>query len=277
MVGRRVLALLVTVCLGHVLLISAQVQSKSGLPVIEAVAFDLFARIQRVTGGAADTGSGVWSHYFALSGAARENETLRQRIVELEGKIQQQQALVSQSRTLEESLALRAQSTEPMIAARVSAGNPAPGALTVTIDRGSADGVTTDLAVLGAQGVVGRVIGPVSSRAALVQLLVGRNAAAAVVFERSRAGGMMVGGSPDGMLRGEYVPVLADIQAGERVTTSGQDNIYPPGFLVGTVERVNRISSAEREIVVRPATDFSNVSIVLVVLGRPQTPGGGGS
>lgn len=274
MVARRVLVLLVTVSLGHILLISAQVQSKSGLPVIEAVAFDLFARVQRLTGGIADTGSSIWSHYFALSGAAKENEELRRRILELEGQVQQQRAVVDQTRTLERLLAVREEFSGPMVAARVTAGNPAPGALTVTIDRGTADGVSADLAVLGTRGVVGRVIGPVSAHAALVQLLIGRNAAAAVVFERSGAGGMMVGGSADGMLRGEYVPILADIQAGERVTTSGQDGIYPPGFLVGTVERVSR-SGIDREIVVRPATDFSSIDLVLVSLSRPASLGGG--
>ena len=277
MVDRRVLFLLVTVSLGHVLLISAQVQSRSGLPLIEAVAFDLFARIQGVTGGVADTGSNIWSHYFALRGAARENAELRQRILELQGQLQQQQAHVAQTRTLEDLLAVRSRSADPMVAARVTAGNPAPGALTVTIDRGSADGVTADMAVIGPRGVVGRVIGPVSTHAALVQLLVGRNAAAAVTFERSGAGAMMVGGSADGLLRGEYVPVLADIQPGERVVTSGQDRIYPPGYLVGTVERVSRTSGPERDVAVKAATDFSNIDIVLVVLARPAPAGGGGS
>jgi rod shape-determining protein MreC len=121
------------------------------------------------------------------------------------------------------------------------------------------------MAVVGARGVIGRVIGPVTGRSALVQLLTGRNAAAAVVFERSGAGAMVIGGAADGLLRGEYVPPIADIQVGERVTTSGQDGIYPGGFLVGTVERVARVG-AEREIAVRPAADFSRLDLVLVVL-----------
>jgi rod shape-determining protein MreC len=157
------------------------------------------------------------------------------------------------------------------------AGAASPGALTVTIDRGSDDGVAADMAVVGARGIVGRVIGPVSPHAALVQLLIGRNAAAAVTFERSGTGAMMVGGSADGLLRGEYVPILADIQVGERVTTSGQDQVYPPGFLVGTVERVAKSGPTDREVLVRPATDFSHIELVLVVLPGTSAPAGGGS
>lgn len=270
MIGRRVLALLLTVLLGHVLLISAQVQSKNGLPLIQTIAFDGFARIQGVTSGTADTGRGVWAQYIALGGVARENDALRARIVELEGALQHEKAVGAQARSLEALLALRSRSAGTMLAARVVAGSPAPGTLTVTIDRGSDDGVAVDMAVIGTHGVVGRVVGPVTARAALVQLLIGRNAAAAGTFARSGAGGMMLGGFADGLLHSAYVPVLADIETGEPVMTSGQDAIYPPGFLIGTVERVLPVKGAERVILVRPATDFSHVDVVLVVMTRSE-------
>jgi rod shape-determining protein MreC len=70
--------------------------------------------------------------------------------------------------------------------------------------------------------------------------------------------------------------VLADVQPGERVVTSGQDGIYPAGFLVGTVSEVLAAGTAERQILVQPAVDFSHVDLVLVVLGpAPDTEGGG--
>jgi rod shape-determining protein MreC len=262
--SRRTLTLLVVVCLGHVLLISAQVQSRSGLPVIQAVAFGGFAGVQRATAGVTDAVGSGWTNYFALRGAARENAALRQRILDLEATVQQQQALVGRTRSLEAALGLKARTPDTMAAAEVIAGNPAPGALTVTINQGSADGLAPDMAVVGARGVVGRIIEPMAPHAATVQLVVGRTAAVAVVFERSQAGGMATGGQTDGLLRAEFVPVLADVQAGERVTTSGQDGIYPPGFPVGLVERVSG-SGPDREIVIRPAMDFSHIDIVLVV------------
>jgi rod shape-determining protein MreC len=162
-----------------------------------------------------------------------------------------------------------------MLAARVIAGNPTPGSLTVTIDRGSDDGVDVDMAVISAQGVVGRVIAPLAPRAALVQLLIGRNAAAGVIFEKSQTGGLVTGGAVDPPLRAEYVPASATIPVGEKVFTSGQDGIYPIGYRVGTVERVRGEDGPDREIAVRPAVDFSHIDIVLVVLSRPPRPPGG--
>lgn len=275
MTDRRTLALLVTLCVGQVLLISAQVQSRDGLPVVQVVAFDAFARIQRITGGITDTIGGIWGGYFGLRGVARENAALRQQVLEMAADLQQQRAIAAHTRSLEDILGLKPQIPVPTIAARVMAGNVSPGTLTVAIDRGSADGVTADMAVLGASGVVGRVISPVARHAATVQLLVDGNAAAAVVFERSQAGGLAMGGQTDGTLVAEFVPVLADVQAGERVITSGQDGIYPAGFLVGTVESVTGAGSPDRTIRIRPATDFSYVDIVLVVVTRPAAVEGG--
>lgn len=277
MIRRRTLTLFVVVCLGHVLLISAQVQSRTGLPVIESVAFGAFAGVQRMTAGMADAVRNGWTNYFALRGAARENAALRQRILDLEAAVQQQEAMVGRTRGLEATLGLKQSLADPTVTAEVIAGNPSPGSLTVTINRGTSDGIAEDMAVIGSRGVVGRIIRPVAPNAATVQLIVGRAAAVAVSFERSNAGGMATGGAADGLLRAEYVPVLADVQPGEKVVTSGQDGIFPQGFLVGTVDRVARGSGPDREIAIRPAVDFSHVDIVLVVARAPfraPPPGG---
>jgi|SoiMethySBSTD1v2_1073268.scaffolds.fasta_scaffold02168_9 rod shape-determining protein MreC len=276
MFRHRTLFLLVVMCLGHVLLISAQVQSKSGMPVIEDVAFGAFSGVQKLTASLADSVRSLWTNYFALRGAARDNENLRRRILELEAQLQEQQALSGRTRALEDALGLRQSQASPTIAARVIAGSPSPNALTVTIDRGSDDGIGPDMAVIGAKGIIGRVISPVAPRAATVQLLIDRNAGASVVFERSQAGGMVTGGAGNPPLRAEFVPPLADIQPGERVTTAGQDGIYPAGFVVGTVETVTRGATAtDRRIGIRPAVDFSYLDVVLVVITPPAVLGSG--
>jgi rod shape-determining protein MreC len=270
LIRHQTFSLLIVICLGHVLLISAQVQSKSGMPLLEAMAFGGFSRVQKVTVGLTDAVGHTWTNYFALRDAARESEALKQRIVELEAAVQEQQALAGKTKSLEEVLSLKQTVPSPTLAARVIAGNPSPGSYTVTIDRGSADGVAPDMAVIAARGVVGRVINPIATHAATVQLLIDRLAGVAVTFERSKAGGMVVGSAADPPFRAEYVPVLADVKSGDRVLTSGQDGIYPDGFVVGTVEAVTRGAGADRDILIRPAVDFSHIDVVLVVLKTPE-------
>lgn len=270
MIDRRTLVLFVTLCLGQVLLVSAQVQAPGEVSLLRVAAFDVFARVQRATGAVTTTIGGLWSGYFGLRGAARENIALREQLRQLSVEVQEQRAIASQARALEEMLGLKAVVPLETVAARVVAGNVAPGRLTVTIDKGASSGVAPDMAVLGVDGVVGRVLAPVTDQAATVQLLVDGNAAAAVVFERSRAAGIAFGGQADGTLRADFVPVLADVRVGEQVTTSGLDGIYPAGFPVGTVESVTGAGSPSRSIRIRPATDFSYLPVVLLVR---ETPG----
>jgi rod shape-determining protein MreC len=109
-----------------------------------------------------------------------------------------------------------------------------------------------------------------------VQVLVGFRAAAAATLERSGAGGLIAGGeggAGDPLMRLDYVSNLVDVQPGERVFTSGQDGIYPPGFPIGTVLDT-RPGAAFRRITVRPAVDVTRLDVVLVVLAKPGEDAG---
>src|SRR5438034_5866512 len=100
MQGRRVGYVFLMISLGHVLLISAQVQSKSGLPVLEMVAFGGFAKVQRSLAVTTDGVRSLWTNYFALRGVARENEALKLRNLELEGQLQEVEALAANTHAL---------------------------------------------------------------------------------------------------------------------------------------------------------------------------------
>jgi rod shape-determining protein MreC len=278
-IRRRTGVLLCVGTMGHIFLISVQVQSKSGVPVLQAVTFGLFARVQ---GGTAAVIYGVrnfWGSYIGLRGVRAENKALRKQVADLEVRLQQQRALASRSTRLQELMGLQTSTTLPTIAADVIAGNPNPGMRTITIGRGSADGVQKDMAVIAPTGVVGRIIGEPAAHAAQVQLLIDRYAAAGALTERTRAGGMVVGVDGDPPFTMELVSNLADVQAGDTVVASGVDGIYPKGFTIGRVESADRGSALYRTITVRPSVDFSSLEEVLVVLvpARLANPDGGGT
>lgn len=266
--------LLLAIMIGHVILISAQVQSKSGVRVLDAVAFAVFSRIQNGAAGIVGSTRNVWGNYVGLRGARAENESLRAQVAELEVRLQEQRALAARTVKLQELLALKTQTSLPTIAAEVIAGNPNPGMRTVTIDRGSADGVQANMAVIASKGIVGRIVGVPAAHAARVQLLIDRDAAAGALIERTRAGGMIVGSDSDPPLRMELVSNLADVKPGDVVVASGVDGIFPKGHPIGTVESAERGNGLYMSIGVRPTVDFSGLEEVLVVLvpARPATP-----
>ena len=252
------------VMLGHVILISAQVNSRAGVPVLEAVTFGVFAEVQRATSTVVSGVRGVWNGYLGLRHVKEENEALKRQLDEAQIALQGQRALADRSRGLERLLGLRDQSALMTVAADVIGASATPDFRTITIDKGTGDGLRPNLAVIAPAGVVGRVVVP-SSRAAKVQLLIDRNAAAGAVVERSRAQGLAIGGGED-LLEMTYVSETADIVAGDQVMTSGIDGIYPKGFAIGRVERVEKNGGAYKKIVVRPAVDFRALEEVLIVL-----------
>ena len=180
--------------MAQVLLVSAQVQTKSGVRALQAVTFEVFSRVEFGTASVVNGVRNVWGNYIGAArreGGERRPQAPRwrswrcscSRSTRWRRGPQQLQALMD----------LKSQATLPTLAAEVIAGNPDPVMRTVTIDRGSADGVLADMAVIAPGGIVGRVIGPVAQHAARVQLIIDRNAAAGALTERTRAGGMVVG------------------------------------------------------------------------------------
>jgi rod shape-determining protein MreC len=267
------------VLVGHVILISAQVQSRSGVRVLEAVVFGVFSRVQGVTAGGINGVRGAWGEYFALRGVREENEALRHRLAELEVRLQEERALAARTRQLEELLTLQTGTELPTLAARIIAGNPNPGVRTVTIDRGSADGVQENMSVIAPSGIVGRVIGPLAAHAARVQFLIHGSAAAGALIERTRVAGMVIGVDRDPPMMMELVSNLADVEPGDLIVASGVDGIYPRGFAIGRIETARRGPGLYQDITVRPTVDFARLEEVLVVLvparGVTSLPDGG--
>jgi rod shape-determining protein MreC len=253
----------------HVVLISAQVNTASGLPVLQVVTFGSFSEVQRGTMAIFDGVRGMWSGYVALQEVQQENTALKQELQTLQVRLQQERAEAQRTDNLRQLLELRERAQLDTVAAEVIAGAANTDFRTVTIDKGTSEQLATDMAVISPAGVVGRVILP-SRRASMVQLLIDRNAAAGALIERTRVQGVVVG-IGDGLLRMQYVPGTADVKTGDLVVTSGIDGIYPKGFVIGTIDHADRGIGAYHEIVIRPAVDFTRLEEVLIVRTPPAS------
>jgi len=258
--------LVLAVVLAHVILISVQVNAAPGTSVLQSVTFGAFTELQRWVASGRDGVVDMWSGYVGLRSVRKENLRLNAEISGLRLELQEQRALAHQTRSLERLLELRETVALPTLSARVIAADSTPYFRTLTVDRGRDNGVRTDLAVIAPAGVVGRVVGDPSSRAAQVQLLIDRNAAAGALVERTRAPGVVVGTDDSTLLMMEYVSNLEDVRVGDEIVTSGIDGIYPKGFRIGKVADVEEGVGLYQLIHVEPIVDFSQLEDVLVVL-----------
>ena len=269
--------LFAAIVVSHIILISAQVTTKHGVPVLQEVTFGTFAEMQRGATSAFKSARESWQNYFALQQIRQANERLQQEVAQLRVSLEQERGVAQQTRTLQQLLDLRSATGFTTAAAMVIGSGADPEFRTITIDKGTQDGLRADMAVMAPAGVVGRIL-MATGRAAKVQLIIDRDAGAGVVVERSRVGGLVTGvgsseelGFKAGLIDLKYVPGSADVKKGDRVVTSGIDGIYPKGLPVGEIQSAERVGGDWR-IRVKPAVDFAALEAVLVVLNAPEAP-----
>ena len=136
----------------------------------------------------------------------------------------------------------------------------------IFINRGTLQGVVAGAPVVNESGVLGQVT-EVYPLSAVVTLLTDRDAAIPVLNTRTQQRGAAFGGAEGGTaLELRFMAGNADVQAGDALTTSGVDGVYPPGLPVARVARVDRRSDAGfARIVLAPMVALDNLRHMLVL------------
>src|SRR5262249_48700346 len=141
--------------------------------------------------------------------------------------------LASENRRLRELLKLTPDPAATFITARVIASSGGAYVRSLMVRAGSANGVARGQAAVAGEGLVGRV-SEVGSRAARVILVTDLNSRVPVVVEGSQQRAMLTGDNSERpFLR--YLDTSAQLKVGDRVVTSGQGGVFPPGLPVGVV------------------------------------------
>ncbi|MFH1038912.1 MAG: rod shape-determining protein MreC [PVC group bacterium] len=134
----------------------------------------------------------------------------------------------------------------------------------ILIDKGGADGVVREAAVVSARGVVGKVV-EVAPHLSRVLLIIDRTSGVGGMIQSSRQTGI-VEGTTDGGCVMKYLPRRPPILPGEAVITSGLGQIYPPGLLIGTITGVYEQEFGLYQYAdLEPATRFDRLEQVMVL------------
>lgn len=144
------------------------------------------------------------------------------------------------------------------------------------INKGRADGIRPDMAVVNADGLVGKIVKPVTKNTATVLLLVDpRGAAGARVADRRDTGNIQGNGEND-RLSLELIGSNAEIDEGDQVVTSGYSGgIFPPSIPIGFIEEIiGDVRAPEQTIIVRPYVRFTELDFVLVLLETGRSVAG---
>ncbi|NDF14054.1 rod shape-determining protein MreC [bacterium] len=141
----------------------------------------------------------------------------------------------------------------------------------IRINRGRNSGIEPNMAVINAEGVVGRVLRVDESTSDVVTLLDPLSAIDAYIL-RSRVRGIVEGLS-DTLCQLKFALRVDDIQPGDILLSSGLGGNFPKGVPVGTVIGVTRKSyGITQKVEVKPSVDFSRVEEVMVVTRADAAP-----
>jgi rod shape-determining protein MreC len=166
--------------------------------------------------------------------------------------------LSSENARLRQLLKLTPEPQTTFITARVIASSGGAYVRSLMVHAGSENGVARGQAAVTGEGLVGRV-SEVGSRSARVILVTDLNSRVPVVVEGSQQRALLIGdNSEQPCLR--YLDAGTGIKIGDRVVTSGQGGVFPPGLPVGVVASLD--GEAPR---VEPYVELSQVEYLRIV------------
>lgn len=183
--------------------------------------------------------------------------------------------LVAENARLRELLEFKESSvTQELKAAQIIGKEPGNWFEIFTIDLGASDGIKAGMPVVTPQGLVGRVEEVGLSWAKVMSIIDVRSSVSAIM-ERTRDTGVVKGtiGSDDlsATLTMNYLPLDTDIIEGDSVLTSGYDEVYPKGLVIGNVTS-STDQSGGKLVIVEPSVDFRRLEEVMVVVSiREET------
>ncbi|HEX8887765.1 MAG TPA: rod shape-determining protein MreC [Pyrinomonadaceae bacterium] len=236
----------------------------------------IISPFQRAASGAGNAGSNFFEYIGNLRNAAAENAQLKQRIEQMETELSQLRANRDENERLRSLLDFKAKSEYKSVTASVIARDPSLWFDSVTINRGSSDGIELNMPVVTPGGIVGRVVA-LSPWTAQVMLITNEHSGVGSVIGQlgqSKALSPVRGLGSGDLLEMRFVPGIEEVNQGDYVVTTGQDGIYPPGINVGEVVEVKKgTATTPHTIYIKPGARLNALEEVAVLLYHPPQTG----
>lgn len=207
----------------------------------------------------------LWANYLDLRHVRDQNQQLREQL----NRLQLEQATLledaRQGQRLQSLLAFKEKYITATVPAQVVGTSGTDQSRLLYIDKGAKDGLKPDMAVITPDGIVGK-LKDVFAHTSQVLLISDQTSGAGVLLEQTRLRGVLRGNA---LGQPQIINLLPDerIKPGERVITSGGDQIYPRGLPVGVVEQVVPDTSNPPyvDIVIKPAANLGHLEELLVI------------
>ena len=262
----RNVSILVAILFAQVLGLAVQVRrspDSESSRLIRIWAISAVTPLEKAFVWAQNSTANLWRNYVYLRGVRQENRDLKYEIERLRLEQVRLTDDAEQARRLQALLGFKEQFISKTVAAQVIGSTGTELSRGIYIDKGDNDGIKRDMAVITADGVVGKVL-HVYDSTSLVLLIDDQSSGVGALLEKSRLQGILRG-TPAGEIVMEKVLADENVEPGEKIVTSGGDQIFAKGLPAGTVASVSRGPDSFLNIRVRPAANLGRLEEVLVI------------
>jgi len=263
----RNVSILVAILFVQVLGLAVQVKRRSGADestrIIRLWTVSTITPLEKAIVWCQNGLGNMWSSYIYLRGVRQENRDLKFEIERLRLNQVRLSDDAQQARRLQALLGFKEQYIAKTVAAQVIGSSGSEQSRSVYIDKGTSAGVEKDMAVITADGLVGKVLRAYGS-SAQVLLINDQSSGVGVILDKSRLQGV-IKGTAAGEVILEKVMTDEQVAPGDLIVTSGGDQIFPKGITVGTVMKVSPGADLFLNIRVRPSANLSRLEEVLVI------------
>lgn len=232
--------------------------------------FSVFTAVQKGLGS-------WWTETIFSNRTQQENDRLKKELLKLKTENIRLRELASAHERFRNLLQLKRQLAGPSQVAEVVGGGPSPFLQIFYINKGRKDGLVRGMPVVHPDGVVGR-LEKTSGHFSQVILLNDPSFAVDCLCQRSRVRGVLTGIPGEGNCQIKYVARNEDIKPGDIIITSGLDQLYPKGMILGRVLKVvSQVKGNFLFIEVVPECRLSRIEEVLILQKNPPLPDQEGS
>ena len=210
----------------------------------------------------------IWHNYFYLRGVRAENRDLKEQIEHMRIEQVRLSEDAAQARRLQTLLAFKEQFISKTVAAQVIGSSGSDLSRIIYIDKGGDAGLQRDMAVITADGIVGKVM-LVYPSVSQVLLINDQTSGVGAILEKSRLQGVLRG-TANGEVVLERVMSDEQVPVGETVLTSGGDQIFPKGLPVGSVANVANGKDLFWNIKIKAAANLDKLEEVLVLVEKQE-------
>jgi rod shape-determining protein MreC len=239
---------------------------------IRLVAAVIVYPLQRLAAAPGEMLARIGEFFVAQSTLHDNNLRLAEQNLLTGAKLQKYNALAAENAHLRELLAARQRFPERTIAAEVLYAGRDPFTRKIIIDKGEQHGIKAGQPAIDQLGVIGQVT-RVYPWLAEITLVTDKEQLVPVQNVRNGLRAVLGGTGSTDQLELKFIPLNADFQNGDQLTTSGIDGVYPPGLPVAAVSNVERNAAyLFARIICKPVAGVSSRNQLLVLNWENKMP-----